>query len=129
MGKGATMPNGLSGGFNISKVRLQSVLERFPLTEKLAEFAGSKKLDVTAGEMLEGLRDYKPWFDTTDDEVIVQEHYGSEYLIMLAPPPGATVENGVVKMSRLWFWVVDDSPLFDDLLDHHRRWLTQVADE
>ena len=124
------MPNGLSGGFNISRAHLRSLLEQYPPTEELAEFAQSEKLDVTAGEMLEALRNYKPWFDTPDDdEVIVQQHYGSWYVILLAPPPPATVENGKLKLTRLWFVVGDESPIFADLVNHHERWLARIADE
>lgn len=105
------MPNGLSGGFSLSKETLQLVLNGLPADAAVGQTAIRLKepLDVVdVSAMCRMVSEYP------DDLILVEEHNNS-YVVRLEPI--ATSPPNIEK----WIMVFPKSPLFEELRRQHLR--------
>lgn len=107
------MPNGRSGGFVIERADLKDLVKTFPDDTVVSRvFEGSARPRLANALETTRLVDECP-----SDRIAVEEQDHAAYVIHLRNEP-----------EIIWLAVFPDAPLFLELCQRHRQWMTAHPD-
>jgi hypothetical protein len=103
------MPNGLSGGFRVSKLTLERILDALPADTVVGMTPTRPFASVDVSAVCRMVAAYP------DDLIWVEEHDYGSYVIHLEPADTHPPDAGK------WIAVLPESPVFEELRRQHVR--------